>query len=277
MLFSGLQSQHVSGLAVGIHRLTHDTSRKFSHHLFAACHETQIRTSECHRKSQRLTFSHRDICTIFCRCFQNAERDRVYAHDVFCTGFVNDLADSFCVLQVAVVVGMLDVNTGNGFIHMFFQIVQIGHAVLFRDDLKFHLVTEAVCLHGLKGSGKDCCGNQRPVSFFITAHCDAFCGRFCSVVYGSVGCIHTSQIADHRLIFEDGLEQTLADLSLVRSVGCLHAFVGKDAAYNGRDIVVICSCAAENRREYSVFCSDSLHDTADFQFGFSFREIKAVF
>ena len=60
-----------------------------------------------------------------------------------------------------------------------------------------------------------------------------------AVIVGSVGDFHAGQVADHRLVFENRLERTLADLWLVGGVGGVELAPAQERIHDGRHKMMI--------------------------------------
>jgi len=74
---------------------------------------------------------------------------------------------------------------------------------------------------------------------------DRLGGGRSAVVVGGVGDLHAGQLADHRLVLEDGLQGPLADLRLVGGVGGIELAPPQNRVYHGGHEVAVGTCAEE--------------------------------
>ena len=226
VLLTSLQRQYIAGLAVMIGRLSDDPSRKASLQRVDAGHKPEVRSSEGGSHSQRLTFTDREIRAVFSRRLHGAQGDRIHGHDeAAILDRMRDLPDLRSRFQTAVVVWMLDQYAAGVVCHQGCQGVNIRYAVLFRNDSKLHFIAETVRFDDFHHRWLDRSGNQSFLGFAASACCDGLARCGTAVINGGVGNIHAGQVADHRLVFEDGLQHALADLSLIRCVGGLQSLV----------------------------------------------------
>ena len=108
--------------------------------------------------------------------------------------------------------------------------------------------------------------HQRDRAAALAHHGARLRRRACAVIDRGVGHVHAGEAANHGLIFKDGLEQALADLSLIGRVGGQKGLLGRDGAHDSRDVVVIGPRAAQNGAEHAVLLREPLHMAANLQF-----------
>ena len=188
-----------------IDRLTNNSSRELSHHRFLTCHKSKIRSAESERKSERLSFSDCHVCPVFCRSLDYSQRNRIHSHHIFGSCLMCDLADLFCVFQITVIVRMLDIDTCCLLVYIFFQIIQICHAVFFRNLHDLHSISMTIRMYRCQCIRQDCCGYEGFLTLSLLAHCHTFCCRLGTVIHTGIGHVHSGQITDHCLILENGL------------------------------------------------------------------------
>lgn len=90
-----------------------------------------------------------------------------------------------------------------------------------------------------------------------------------AVVHARIGDVRSRQFRDHRLVFEDGLEQALAHLRLVRRVRGVEFGPGDDGIHHARLVVLVGTCAEEGHQltEMPILRRKPLHVLAEFKFG----------
>ena len=68
-----------------------------------------------------------------------------------------------------------------------------------------------------------------------------------AVIVGRVGNLHPREARNHALVFEDGLQRALADLRLIRGVGCCKLGARNHGVHHGRYEVLVGAPAQERR------------------------------
>ena len=93
------------------------------------------------------------------------------------------------------------------------------------------------------------------------------------VIDRSIGHIHACKLAEHGLIFKYGLKNALADLGLVRGIGCKKFLFGYHALYDGRYVMAVCSRPSEYMFKHHILFCDFLHLPDDFHFAKPLRKL----
>ena len=186
------------------------------------------------------------------------------AQDEFGPCFVGNGAGGLRILQVAVEIGLLQIDTGVRIAEHGAQGVQIGAPVLSWNERNLRIRARTIGLDGL--NHRRVCGgrDQRAIAFAVAAHRHGFRGGGGAVVHGGVGGVHAGQLTDHGLVFKNGLQDPLADFRLIGGVGGQKFFLIADALHNRGDIVVVCASAAEDGVEHVVFIGQRTHLRGDF-------------
>ena len=117
-------------------------------------------------------------------------------------------------------------------------------------------------------------GDQSHLALTVTAHGNSFSSGGSTVVNGSIGNVHTGQLADHGLVLENGLQNTLAHLSLIGSVSSQELFLSRNVLDDAGDVVVISTGATQNGGEYAVLIGHSGHCTAHFQLAHALGDLQ---
>ena len=274
VLFSGLQGQHVAALALVIHGLAHDAAGKLSHVLGGGGHEAQVRSAVSDGHAQRLALAHCHVGAALPRALQDAQGDGVGAHDEHGAGLMDQACDLFHLFQLAVEVGLLDVEGSDVGSQHLLQGLQIRPAVLHGDDAELVTGAVAVGAYGVDGVGMGGRGDQGDAAFPVTAHGGGFRGGAGAVIHGGVGHVHAGDLADHGLILENGLQHALAHLGLVGRVRGKELLLVGDGLYHGGDVVIIGTGAPQHRGEQNVFGGHGGHRLAHFQLAHSLWEIQ---
>ena len=276
MLLSCLKCQNESSFALGILCFTNETTYDLTHVLLGGCQNSKIWTAVSQSQSQRLSLCHNDIRTDFARCFQNAQGNRVHAHDQLCAGTVNDFCDCIAVFDDSVEVRILH-QEASGFIvclQRFLQCYQIGRAGCCRNWFYHGILTECVGLDYAEDSLVHGIGYIDCGMLPILCHCACFCRCGSAVVHGCVGNVHVGQLAHHGLIFKDGLQDTLADFRLIRGIRGNKFFLGYHLLHNRRYVVIISARSPENMSENTVFFRIVPHFPDRLHFRHAFRYLQ---
>ena len=147
------------------------------------------------------------------------------------------LADGTGVLDAAVVVGLLEVDAGG--VRAQGDGGEVRAPILLRQERQLHAGAETVGAHGFDGLGVRAGGDIGAVPLPVPAHGQGLGGGGGAVIDGGVGDFHARQGADHGLVFEDGLEDALADLGLVGGIGGDQLLPAGDALHHGGDEVPV--------------------------------------
>ena len=276
MLLTCLQGQDESTAAVVVGGLADDTAGELTGHSLGAGHDAQVGAAEAQGHAQRLAFADSHISAILAGGLQQAQGDGVAAHDSLCAHFVGSCHHSVHVFDDAVVVGALDVNSSGLLVEGCLQSLHIGSTVHSGDDHNGNIAAAAVGLDDLDGLGISSAGDNDGGTLSLLAHENCLSSGHSAVVDGSVGHVHAGQFTDLSLILKDGLQNALADLSLVGGVSSQELFLGSHGLHNGRDIVVVSTCAAEDAAELLVLTGHSSDLLANFQLAHAFGDVQLL-
>ena len=110
----------------------------------------------------------------------------------------------------------------------------------------------------------------------VLAHGDGLCGSGAAVIDGCVGHIHTGEHADHGLELKDGLENTLADLCLVRGVGGDQLLAGDHALNNSGNKMTVGTGTPEDGGVDPVFLRHGGNSPADLQLAEALGKVQVI-
>ena len=82
-----------------------------------------------------------------------------------------------------------------------------------------------------------------------------------SVVHGRVGHLQTCQLCDHRLVFIDGLEDTLTDFGLVWGVGRIKLGTRNNMPHHGGYIMIVGPGTPQDNRGNNIPGGFILHQS----------------
>ena len=256
--------------------LADDTAGELTGHSLGAGHDAQVGAAEADGHAQRLAFADSHVSAILAGGLQQAQGDGVGTHDSLGTHLVGGCHHSVHVFDDAVVVGALNVDSSGLLGEGCLQSLQVGGAVCCGDDHNGNAAACAVGLDDLDGLGVCTAGDHDGGALSLLAHEHCLSSSHSAVVDGCVGHIHAGQLTDLGLILKDGLQHALADLSLVGGVCGHELFLGSHSLHDGRDIVVICTSAAEDAAELLVLighCGDLL---GHFQLAHAFGDVQLL-
>ena len=275
VLLARLQRQDKTALAARIDRLADDTARQLAHVLRRSGHEAEIRAAPAEGHAKRLALTDGDIRAALLRRFQDAEGNGVTAEDIQRARCMDDLAERFGVLKLAEEVRLLDAHAGDvPGRQKLAQGVRIGLSVLDGDDAQLVARAVAIGADGVDDVGMGRAGDQLHAALAVAAHGCGLGGGGRAVIDGCIGDVHARQLADHGLIFKDGLEDTLAQLRLIGRVGCQKLLLRRDILHDGGDVVVIGSGAAENGGKHTVLPCQLRHGPPHLQLAHAGRQIE---
>ena len=217
-------------------------------------HKAQVGAAVAQGHTQRLSLAHGNVSAAVLGGLHDAQSGGVAAHDVHGTGFVSGLTDGISVLEQTVEVGLLDVDGSHiGGQHLL-ESVQIGLAVLGGDDAQLVIGTVAIGADGVDDVGVGSTGDQSHAALTVAAHGSGLGGGGGAVIDRGVGNVHAGQLADHGLILEDRLQNTLAHFGLIGGVGSQELFLGGNILDNAGDVMVISASTAQNGGKNLVLC-----------------------
>ena len=252
MLLARLQRQDVGAFPFRVDRFADQAARDFAEQLLRNRHKTEVRPAETHRVAERLTVADRNIGAPFARRLEHRQRDRVDRHnrkraDALRRG--DYLPDAF---QVPEEVRVLDNDRGD--VLRFggqdgVQRVQVDDPVFLRNDAGFEEPGRGVSLDDASVIGVQRRRNQDDFALRrFGRHNASLRERAPAAVHRRVRDVHPGQAADRRLIFEDRLQNPLADLRLVRRVRGNELRTPDDRVDGGRNVVIVATGAEEDRR-----------------------------
>ena len=165
------------------------------------------------------------------------------------------------ILHIAEVVWLLHIKAGclGVLLHHAGQGICIRDTTFLRHNDYFCIAAKAVCLNHLNDPGIGCSGNIDRAPLPVPAHGCCLGRCRCAVIDGCIGCVHARQLAYHGLVLKYGLEDALADFRLIRRIGSDKFLLGYHAGYNGRYVMVISTCPAEDVAEHHVLTGYVLH------------------
>ena len=191
---------------------------------------------------------------------------------------MRDLADGGGVFDVAEVVWLLDVDACGVGVNGSFDPFDIGQAVCrWWNNDDFHVVPKGVGLDRREHIWIDRAADDGFLLLSAIAHGQCFSSCAGAIVNRRVGNIHTGELADVGLVFEDGLQDPLADLSLVRGVSGLEIFFGKHALDHCWNVMVVRAGATEDVWEDLILFRDRCDDAAGFKLALTFWQVERCF
>ena len=276
MLLPGLEGEDVGPAAVVVGGLPHDAAGELPGEGGGGRHEAQVGSAEAQGHAQGLPLAHGDVGAALPRGLEDRHGDGVDPHDEFGTGGVGGLPQLLCRLDTAIVVGLLEVETGHGVVQQVRKGLGVGEAVLHGDGLHLHAVSEAVGLHRPADHGVGGGGEQHRAPLPVPAHGRRLGGGGGAVVDGGVGGVHAGEGADHGLVLKDGLEHPLGELGLVGGVGGEEGLLAGDALDDGGDVVPVGPRPPEHRGKDGILGGDALQDAPDLQLALAVGQVQMV-
>ncbi len=259
VLLAGLQRQGVAGLPVLIEGLTHQTSWDLTGVSLAAGQEARGRTSEGGGVAEHLHVADRDIRTSRTWRLQDPERRRVDRDHQQGAEAMRGLREQLQILDHSEYVGLLHQHCPDGVPRAFDpwtagrekSIDGAGgsRAWVQGRSVNREIGAGGVAGHHLSGLRVDAGRDQYPLPPSEAQRHEGGLGqRRWSVIEGRVGYLHARELADAALKLEDVLERALADLRLIRGVGCGELAAARQSTNGGRHEVAVATCSEERLR-----------------------------
>ena len=189
---------------------------------------------------------------------------------------MHELPERLRVLEKAVEVRLLHVEGGDLRREHGAQRPGIGPAVLCGHDAQLVAGAVAVGAHGVDDVRVRGGGDQCHAALAVSRHRGGLGHGGRPVVHGGVRHVHAGQLADHRLILEDGLQHALAHFRLIRGVGGEEFFLCGDGADDGGNVVVVGAGAAQDGREHAVFRGDGGHRARQLQLAHARGQVERL-
>ena len=245
VLLPGLQGEDIAAFTRGVGRLADDAARHAPDVVRAHGDEPVVRPAVRLVVAGALPFADRNRAAVAPGRLEDSERDRVDVRHRESLGVVRDRCELGRRLEAAEEVRLLEDDAGGVFGRLA-DVVRVGDAVGVRnlDDLE----PEAgrVRLHDLPDLRVQRLREDdlRPAGR-VLRDVAGVRGHRRAVVPRGVGDVHTGELADHRLVLEDRLEDALAHLRLVRRVRGQELAAGEDRVHDRGHVVVVDPCAEE--------------------------------
>ncbi len=245
VLFAGLQGQDIAALTRGVERLADDPSGHATREFTAGGDEPVVRAGEGLVVARALSFADRDAAAVVSWRFENTEGHRVDVRDRYCFGVVCGGGEVRGGLETAEEVRLLE-DDARGVGGRVPELVRIGGAVAVRNLHDLEPEARCVRLHDLahlriRGFGNDHLRSARRMLRDVTRIRRD--GR--PVVAGRIRNVHPGQLADHGLVLEDRLQDSLAHLRLVGRIGGEQLPALQHRVHDRGNVVVVDSGAEE--------------------------------
>ena len=237
-------------------------------------HIAQVGAAIAQGQAQGLAFPHSHVGAAVSGRLHDGQGDGVAAHDVHGARLVDQLAQGLGVFQLAVEVGLLEIERGHiGGEHLP-EGFRVRLAVFGGNQTHFIAGAVAVGGNGVDHIGMGRGGHQGDPALPIPAHGGSFGGGSGPVIHRGVGHVHAGQLADHGLILKNGLEEALAHLRLIGRVSGEEFLLGGDVLDDAGDVVIISASTPQNGGKYLVFRRHGLKGPAHFQFAHTGGDVQ---
>ena len=258
VLLARLEGENERPLPVPVGGLAHDPAGHTADEILSRGHESERRATVGDLDSQRLPVADGDVEAGLAGRLEDSERDRIYDRDCDAPRVFRDRIQ---VLDAAVPVRVLHDQAGR-VLRGAAKVVEVGASVPGPGLVEFDPEGPEVRLHDFPVVRLDGGGNRHSIPVGVVQRdCDGFGAGGGSLVVRGVRDVESCDVADHRLVFEDGLQRPLARLRLVGRVAGERFTAHLELLHRGGDVMIVESAAEEAaaRFERGVFPSE-LHE-----------------
>ena len=258
MLFTSLQGETVSGLAFGIDGDADEATGEGPFIGVLHCKIRRVGPAVAHGDAEALGGAEGDIGTEFVRRREEGEGEGVAGEDGEATFGLDPLDGGAEVAYVTEGIGVLEesaeeiafregVPNDDGPAQGFSAGFEDGEGLGVNGT-----IDEEARRAGFGGALRDGHG---------------FCGGGAFVEHGGVGDVETGEVADHRLVVEEGFEAALADFGLVGCVGGVPGWILEDVALDDAGDEGAVVTLADEGRVNLVLGRDAAQKVEGFGFG----------
>ena len=223
VLLTSLQGQAQGTVAQAVFGHTHNTTGNLTLVLVSTGEEGSVRTTKTHRHTQSLGIAKRNISTEFTRRLEDSQGQQISGNAEGTTGLVNVVAQRLEVVNTTLSVGVLSENSNQVVTLLLDQLEVIGENV--PDD---QVDTESFSARPHDGNSLRVAKvrNDESLARLLLpgdrqsghGHGHGLSSGSCLIEKGGIGEFQTSQIRGQSLEVQEGLQTTLTDFRLVRSV-----------------------------------------------------------
>ena len=229
MLLAGLQGERVSGFPVRVHGFAHDPSRQLPHVDQMGCDDPEIGPPVAQMIAEGLPLPHGDVCPELARGCENPQREGFEHLDRFRAADVRRFEDLPDGHEFPVEVGMLYHHRRHVLPHRWHALEGLGCVARPSPQRlqQRHVPSVQAARHK----------HAPPVR--PEGHVNGLRQRGGAVIERGVRHSHAGQLAHHRLVLEEHLQNALGQLGLVGRVGRVELRAGGERPYDRGHVVVV--------------------------------------
>jgi hypothetical protein len=248
VLLTGLESETESGLAESILGNTNETTGDLALVLLRGGEEGGMRATVAQRNTKTLGVANGDVGTKLTRRLEDGQGEQVGGGAEESLLLVDNVGELLVIVDTTVGIGVLDESADKGALSLPDELAVVGEHVT-NDEVNSETLSsrlkdgEGLRVAGLRHDKGLLALGARSVGH---GHGHGLSGSGSLIKNGGIGDVKASKVGDKGLEVEQGLQTTLADLSLIRRVAGVPGRVLQNIALdNSRDLGAIVSSTDE--------------------------------
>lgn len=248
VLLTGLKSETESGLAESVLGNTNKTAGNLTLVLLRGSKEGGMRTTVAQRNTKTLGVANGDVGTKLTRGLEDGQGEKISGSTEEGLLLVDNVGELLVIVDTTVGVGVLNESADKGALGLPDELAVVGEDVTNDEVNSETLSSRLKDGEGLRVAGL---GNDKGLLALGArsvghGHGHGLSGGSSLIKNGSIGDVKASKVGDKGLEVEQGLQTTLADLSLVGRVAGVPGRVLQNISLdNSRDLGTIVSSTDE--------------------------------